>query len=75
MQAVRQSQCKLGVENRFGEMVYRIEIPYAFQGFLLVWTIIALLTIIFLSQKETKAIFVPEVVTHEKEPDILLSEW
>jgi len=60
----------LGVQNRFGEIIYRIESPYAFQGFLLVWIIIALLTIMFLSQTETKAIFVPEV-TRDKEPDII----
>src|SRR5258706_16085958 len=57
------------VENYFGETIYRIENPYALPGFLLAWMLIALLTIIFLSQKETKAIFAPEA-TKNVEPDI-----
>jgi hypothetical protein len=60
----------LGVENRFGEVIYRIESPYVFQGFLLAWILVAMLTISFLSQKETKAIFAPEV-TKDVEPDIV----
>ena len=67
---VLQHSPELGIENRFGEIVYRIESPYAFLGFLLAWIIIALLTIIFLSQNETKALFVSEV-TRDKEPDII----
>ena len=59
-----------GIENRFGEIIYQIRSPYAFQGFLLIWIIIALLMIIFLSQKETKAIFVSEA-TRDEEPDII----
>ena len=58
------------VENYFGETIYRIENPYALPGFLLAWMLIALLTIIFLSQKETKAIFAPEA-TKNVEPDII----
>lgn len=61
---------ELGVENRFREIVYRIENPYAFPVFLVVWIIIAVLAILFLSQKETKAIFVPEV-TRDEEADII----
>src|SRR5688572_16323728 len=66
---VLQADAGLGVENRFGELIYQIESPYAFQGFLLVWSVIALLMIVFLSQKETKEIFVPEE-TRDIEPDI-----
>ncbi len=60
----------LGIENRLGEIIYSIESPYAYQGFLLVWIVIALLTIIFLSQSETREIFMPEV-TKDVEPDII----
>ena len=67
---VLQADARLGVENRFGELIYQIESPYAFQGFLLVWSVIALLMIVFLSQKETKEIFVPEE-TRDVEPDII----
>ena len=66
---VLQNGTGLGVENRFGEIVYRMESPYAFQGFLLVWIIIAALTIVFLSQNKTKEIFVSEVIRDE-EPDV-----
>ncbi len=61
----------LGIQDRFGEIVYRIVSPFVFQGFLLLWILFAILMIIFLSQSETRAIFTPEV-RHEKEPDIIL---
>jgi hypothetical protein len=60
----------LGIQDRFGEIVYRIDSPFAFQGFLLLWIFIAVLMIIFLSQNKTRAIFAPEA-RHEKEPDII----
>jgi hypothetical protein len=63
----------LGVANRLGEIVYRVESPYAYLGFLLVWIAVALLTIVFLSQKETKQIFMFDT-PKEVEPDIILRE-
>ena len=60
----------LSIQNYLGEITYRITIPYAYQGLLFVWTALVLLIILFLSQKETKAIFAPEV-TKEIEPDII----
>ena len=67
---VPQSGPVLGVMNRFGEIVYRIESPFILQGFLLGWIILAVLIVVFLSQPETRAIFAPEVI-EEKEPDIV----
>ena len=67
---VPQNSPALGVTNRFGGIIYRIESPYILQGYLLGWIIIAVLLIVFLSQTETKAIFAPEVI-EEKEPDII----
>ena len=67
---VPQNGSALGVMNRFGEIVYRIESPYILQGYLLVWIILAVLIIVFLSQPATRAIFAPEVI-EEKEPDII----
>ncbi len=65
----------LGVANRLGEIVYRVENPYAYLGFLLVWIAAALLTIAFLSQRETKQLFVSEASKDkEVEPDIILRE-
>jgi hypothetical protein len=64
---------RFGIMNDLGEIVYRAESPYAYQGFLLVWLILALLVIIFLSQRETKEIFVPEVAK-DVEPDIIFEE-
>jgi hypothetical protein len=61
----------LGIDDRFGEIVYRIDSPFVFQGFLLLWSLIAVLMIIFLSQNKTRAIFAPEA-RHEQEPDIVL---
>ncbi len=63
----------LGIENHLGEIIFRIESPYAFQGFLVAWIVIALLTIILLLQSETKKIFVPET-TRDAEPDIIFEE-
>ena len=63
----------LGVANRLGEVVYRVESPNAFLGFLLIWIAVALLTIVFLSQRETKQVFVSDR-PKEVEPDIILSE-
>jgi hypothetical protein len=60
----------LGIQNRFGEIVYRIDSPFVFQGFLLLWILIAVVMIIFLSQTETRAIFAPQV-RREQEPDIV----
>jgi hypothetical protein len=60
----------LAIKNSIGEIIYRIESPYAYQGFVLVWIIVGLLTILFLSQRETKAIFVSETI-NEVEPDII----
>ena len=60
----------LGLGNRLGEIIFRMENPYAYQGFLFAWIVIALLTIIFLSQRETREIFVPEA-TSDVEPDII----
>jgi hypothetical protein len=63
----------LGVENRLGEIIYTIESPYAYPGFLLVLIVVSLLTIIFLSHKETKEIFVL-TATSEIKPEIILEE-
>jgi len=60
----------LGIQNYLGEITHRITIPYTYQGLLFVWTTLVLLIILFLSQKETKAIFAPEA-TKEIEPDII----
>jgi hypothetical protein len=46
--------------NYLGEQIYRIENRYAYPVFLLVWMVVALLTITFLSQRETKTIFTQE---------------
>ena len=63
----------LAVENRLGEIIYRIESPYAFPGFFVGWILIGLVMIIFLSQKETKEIFVP-VEANDAKPDIIFEE-
>lgn len=63
----------LGVENRLGEIIYRVESPYAYQGFLFIWIAINLLTIVFLSHSETKKIFVQETIK-DIEPDIIYEE-
>lgn len=60
----------LGVQNRLGEIIHRIESPYAYPGFLWGWIAVALLVILFLSQKETKEIFAFEV-TKDPQPDII----
>ena len=39
--------------------IYRIANPYASEVFLIVWILLALLAIFFLSQRETKKIFMP----------------
>jgi len=61
----------LGIENRFGEIIHKFESPYAFQIFLLAWITVALLIIIFLSQKETKDIFAPQEIKDVEEPGII----
>ncbi|MFT3893447.1 MAG: hypothetical protein QM730_17605 [Anaerolineales bacterium] len=63
----------LGIENHLGEIIFRIESPYAFQGFLLAWIIIALLTALFLLQSETKKIFESEVIK-DAEPGIIFED-
>ena len=63
----------LGVENRLGEIIYSIESPYAYQGFLFVWIVIGLLTIIFLSQRQTRELFVSEV-SKDVESDIIFEQ-
>ncbi len=63
----------LAIESNFGEVIYRAQNPYAYQGFLLVMTVVAVLTIVFLSHKETKEIFVP-VENSDVKPDIILEE-
>ena len=63
----------LGIENNFGEMIYRVQNPYAYQGLLLILTVVAVLTITFLSHKETKEIFVP-MENSDVKPDIILEE-
>jgi hypothetical protein len=40
--------------------IYRVANPNASEVFLLVWAFLALIVIIFLSQRETKMIFIPE---------------
>ena len=59
-----------GIRDRLGEIIYSMESPYAFQGFLLAWIVIAFLLTLFLSQKETREIFVPEV-KQEVQPGII----
>ena len=49
------------------EQIYRLDNRYAFQIFLFVWIMIALLLIVFLSQSETKKIFLPEKSSHSNE--------
>lgn len=63
----------LGIANRLGEIVYRVESPSAYLGFLVVWIAIALLIIVFLLQRETKQVFVFEI-SKDVEADIILSE-
>lgn len=46
--------------NYFGEQIYRFENRYAYPGLLLAGILTALLTIIFLSQKETRQFFMTE---------------
>jgi len=65
----------LGIENHLGEIVFRIENPYAFQGLLVAWIVIALLAAIFLLQSETKKIFVSEPeIKKDVEPDIIFED-
>jgi hypothetical protein len=46
--------------NYLGEQIYRIENRYAYPGFILVWIVMGLLTITFLSQRKTRKLFTPE---------------
>lgn len=46
----------------FGEQLYRIENRYTYLGLLLVGVVVALLTIMFLSQKETRKFFDQETI-------------
>jgi hypothetical protein len=63
----------LGIQNHLGEITYRLQSPYVYQGFVLVLIVGGLLTILFLSQRETRAIFVP-AETSDRKPDIFLEE-
>lgn len=63
----------LGIENCLGELIDKVQSPYAYQVFLLALIVIGSLTIIFLSQRETKEIFMP-VTTSDVKPDIILEE-
>ena len=49
------------------EQIYRLDNRYAFQIFLFVWIMIALLVIVFLSQSETKKIFLSEKSSQSNE--------
>ena len=49
------------------EQIYRLDNRYAFQIFLVVWIMIASLVIVFLSQSETKKIFMAEKSSNSNE--------
>jgi hypothetical protein len=54
----------------FDEEIYRFGNPYAYPVVFFAWIVIALLAIIFLSQKETRRIFAPET-TRDDNSDII----
>ncbi len=76
----RQDGAWLGL-SYLGEQIYRIENRYAYPVLLVVGIIVALLSITFLSQRETKKIFTQEIIDNidsstmnsiEVEQDILI---
>jgi MFS family permease len=55
-----QSGCAGLALNYLGAEIYRYESPFAYPALLLAWVLVHLWAIVFLSQKETRKIFVPE---------------
>jgi hypothetical protein len=52
----------IGIRPFYGEPFFETENPYLVAIILFLWLVIALLTLIFLTQKETKNIFMSEVM-------------